>query len=361
MNLKGLVGLSILRPKIGLVLIGHGSELSAYKETVEKLAEIIRRRSPFLIVKTGFMELNIPSIDDAISSAIQEGAEKIIVVPVLLAESRHTMQDIPRLLGMKNGQCQGTLFFKGRGEVQVAYGAPIGADSRLAEIILDRATTASRNLGLVAQVEARNDTGTEILENSLTIVRQLLAKDFESMDPNTIPIVERVVHATADPKFAQLLMFSKGVVEIGIEALKDGADVIADVKMVESGINAQVIRRLGGRVLTYTEDDRAIRLAETAKITRTAAGMRVAAEDGLDDDIVVIGNSPTATLTIVDILKQKLAKPALVIATPVGFVKAAESKEEVSKLSVPCITTRGIKGGSAVAVAVMNALLMMTH
>ena len=347
--------------KIGLVLVGHGSELGAYKETIETLAAIIRKRSPFMIVKTGFMEINSPSIREALSSAVDEGAEKLIVAPVLLAESRHTTQDIPRLLGMEKDQKNGTVFFDGHGDVQVAYCAPIGADSRLAEIILDRATTAFRDSNPGARVENRSDAGTEIFETSLKTVRQLLAKDFETMDPLTIPIVERVVHATADTEYAQLLTFSKNAIKTGINALKDGADVITDVKMVESGINAQLIRGLGGRLLTYTEDERTTRLAETEKITTTAAGMRIAAEDGLDNDIIIIGNSPTAALTIVDIVNQKLAKPALVIATPVGFVKAAESKNEVTKLSVPFITTRGVKGGSAVAVAVMNALLTMVH
>lgn len=346
---------------IGLVLVGHGSEFSSYKETVEELVAIIRKRSPFMIVKSGFMELNSPSIRDAVSSAVEEGAEKLIVVPVLLAESRHTMQDIPRLLGMEKGQNRGTLFFESRGEVQVAYCKPIGADRRLAEIILDRATKALKDLGLGTAAESTIDVGAEIFEDSLNIVRRLLAKEFETMDPRIVPIVERAVHATADPEFARLLKFSQDAVKAGINALKDGADVIADVKMVESGINAQAIREFGGRVLIYTEDERTINLANKAKITRTAAAMRVAAEDGLDGDIVIIGNSPTAALTIVDIVKQKLVKPALVIATPVGFVKAAESKDEVSKLSVPFITTHGVKGGSAVAVAVMNALLTMAR
>jgi precorrin-8X/cobalt-precorrin-8 methylmutase len=348
-------------PKIGLVLVGHGSELNSYKETVDKLAEIIRKRSPSMIIKTGFMELNSPPIRDALSRAVEEGAEKLIVAPVLLAESRHTTQDIPRLLGMKKGQNRGTLFFEAHGDVQVAYCAPIGADSRLAEIILDRATKTLKDLGLGTKVESRSDAGAEIFEDSLNTVRQMLAKDFEIMHPLKIPIVERVVHATADPEFAQLMMFSRDAVKSGIEALKNGVDVIADVKMVESGINAPVLQRLGGRILTYTEDERATSLAETAKITRTAAAMRIAAEDGLDNDIVIIGNSPTAALTIVDVVNQKLAKPALIIATPVGFVKAAESKDEVSKLSIPFITTRGVKGGSAVAVAIMNALLTMVR
>ena len=314
-----------------------------------------------MIVKCGFMEISSPSIPDALSNAVEEGAEKLIVVPVLLANSRHTTEDIPKLLGMKKGQNRGTLFFKEHGEIQVAYCEPIGADARLAEILIDRATGALKEFGLGTTAESINEAGAEIFDESLTVVRQLLAKECATMDPGIIPIVERVVHATAEPEFARLLTFSNDAVKVGVRALKDGADVVVDVKMVEAGINTRIIRGLGGRVLTYTHDERAISLADEMKITRTAAAMQIAAEDGLDGDIVIIGNSPTAALAIADIVKRKVAKPALVIATPIGFVKAAESKDEISLLPVPYVITRGVKGGSAVAVAILNALLTMTR
>ena len=349
-----------MAPNIGLILAGHGSEFSSYKENINELAAIIRKRSPFMIVKSGFMELSSPSILEAVSSAVEEGAEKLVVVPVLLANSRHTTEDIPRLLGMKKGQSHGTLLIKER-EVQVVYCNPIGADPRLAEILLDRATTALEDFGLGTKIDSMNDAGNEIFEDSMSIIRQLLAKDFEVMDPHTVPIVERVVHATAEPEFARLLTFSKDAVKFGLEALRHGADIVADVKMVESGINARTVQRLGSRVLTYTEDERTISLADRTKITRTAAAMQIAAAEGLDGDIVIIGNSPTAALAVADIVKRNVARPAVVIATPVGFVKAAESKEEISTLPVPYIITRGVKGGSAVAVAIMNALLTMAR
>jgi precorrin-8X/cobalt-precorrin-8 methylmutase len=181
------------------------------------------------------------------------------------------------------------------------------------------------------------------------------------MDALRVPIVERVVHATADPEFARLLVFSDNAIDAGLSALKNGADVITDVKMVGSGINKGVLRGFGGRVLTYTEDERTIKLADRMRITRTAAAMQIAAEDGLDGDIVVVGNSPTAALAVADVVKRNVAKPALVIATPVGFVKASESKDEISTLTVPFAITRGVKGGSAVAVAIVNSLLKMAH
>ena len=288
------------------------------------------------------------------------GVEKLVVVPVLLAQSQHTTEDIPRILGLPNGQTERTFLGKEGDKVEIIYCKPIGADARLADIILDRAAEALGDSDRGGR-ELRNDAGENVFENSMTIIRQLLAKDLEKMPRPLVPIVERVVHATADPEFARLLIFSKDAVEVGIRVLKNGADVITDVKMVESGINGQAVRALGGRVLTYVDDERTIRMADNLGITRTAASMLVAAEEGLDGDIVVIGNSPTATLTFVDAVRRNHVKPALVIATPVGFVMAKESKDEVAKLPIPFITVSGVKGGSAVAVSILNALLSMIH
>ena len=354
----GLAGLSILTSTVGLVLVGHGSEFGSYKETVEQLAAIIRKRSRFLTVKVGFMEISNPSIHDAMSSAVKEGAEKLVVVPVLLAASRHTLEDIPRLLGIEKGQTRGTMSFESRSSVEVAYCKPIGPDRRLAEIILERAAEGLADLGSHATVESASVAGNEIFQESIKIVRQLLAKEFEGMDPKLVPIVERVVHATADAEYSRLLVFSENAVGAGIDALRRGADVVGDVKMVGVGINSRTVRGFGGRVLTYTEDQRTIELAQRMKITRTAAAMQIAAEDGLDGDIVAVGNSPTAALAVADIVEGG-ARPALIVATPVGFVKAAESKDRVSTLAVPYVITRGVKGGSAVAVSILNALLTM--
>jgi len=89
--------------------------------------------------------------------------------------------------------------------------------------------------------------------------------------------------------------------------------------------------------------------------------MRLAAEEGLNGSIVLIGNAPTAAFELADLVKTNKARPALIVATPVGYVGAAESKEAILALPVPFVTNRGRKGGSAVAVAVFNALLGMAE
>ena len=131
--------------------------------------------------------------------------------------------------------------------------------------------------------------------------------------------------------------------------------------MVKAGINESRVRRFGGKTVTYIDDPRAVKLAENESLTRSAAAMRLAVNDGIDGAIILIGNAPTAAFELADAVKKGKAKPALIVATPVGYIGASESKEVIATLPLPYITNRGRKGGSAVAVAVFNALLAMAE
>ncbi|MDH5816603.1 MAG: precorrin-8X methylmutase [Candidatus Nezhaarchaeota archaeon] len=200
-----------------------------------------------------------------------------------------------------------------------------------------------------------------LLSMSINKVRELIGDYLRSLPASHARIVERVVHATADPEFAKLVVISNGAVESGIKAIRAGAKVVTDVKMVKAGLREVRLRRFGGRVECYVDDERAIKVAREEGITRTAAAMRVAVEMGLNGAIVLIGISPSATLELVSAIKRGKAKPALIVATPVGFIGARESKEEVMKLPIPYIVVTGSKGGSPVAVAIFNALLTLAE
>jgi precorrin-8X/cobalt-precorrin-8 methylmutase len=197
----------------------------------------------------------------------------------------------------------------------------------------------------------------ETFTTSMTIIRKELGNALDNVPPSQAAIIERVVHTTADPEFAKLLVIHDKAVDAGVAAIKAGAKIITDVKMVKAGINESRVRRFGGKTLTYIDDPRAIKLAGNESLTRSAAAMRIAVEEGVDGAIILIGNAPTAAFELVDLIKKGKAKPALIVATPVGYIGAAESKEVVETLPVPYVTNRGRKGGSAVAVAVFNALL----
>ena len=340
--------------EIALVLIGHGSKLPYSKENLEKLAEILRRKSQFKTVEISFMIRNKPTIPEAIEDIVKRGIKKVVLVPAFLAAGVHTEQEIPEMLGLKAEEPE----LKERG-IQIIYGEPIGPDERIADIIEEKALKAlgkEKNAAVVNYAETI-PAAKETFTTSMKIIRKELGSALDNVPDNKAAVIERVVHTTADPEFAELLIISEGATEAGVAAIKSGANIITDVKMVKAGINEQRVRRFGGKTLTYIDSPQAIKIAENETLTRAAAAMRLAVNYGVDGDIILIGNAPTAAFELADAVKKGKARPALIVATPVGYIGAAESKEVVATLSVPHITNRGRKGGSAVAVAVFNALL----
>ncbi len=192
----------------------------------------------------------------------------------------------------------------------------------------------------------------EIEGKSFQIISQLLPD--LPLTPAERSVVVRVVHATGDPALASHLVFSPGAVERGVAALADGAAVICDVNMVRSGL-APSLRRLGMEPVCLVEAPETISLAAREGVTRSVAAMRVAREQ-LDGGIVVIGNAPTALLEVVRLGREEGVRPALVVGVPVGFVAAAESKEALTSSELTHITMPGLRGGTPIAVAIVNAL-----
>jgi len=136
-----------------LILVGHGSRLPYSKEVVSKIAEKIRERNIYPIVEIGMMEFNEPTITQAVKRAIEKGAKRIIVVPVFLAHGNHTKRDIPKILGIYNGEEEEESHHHEHHhhhhhreepleipeDVEIIYREPIGPDDRLVDIIIDRA------------------------------------------------------------------------------------------------------------------------------------------------------------------------------------------------------------------------------
>ena len=345
--------------KVGLVLISHGSKLPYSKEISENLAEMLRKRSRFEIVEVGYLIRNNPTIPEAIEKAVEEGAKKLVVIPLFMTHGLHTKNEIPEILGLdKKGVSKHLKFLEGEPEVEIVYGEPLGPDERIAEIVEDRALEALESSKTIGNsVSASTLIGSKIFEDSTKIVRRLIQNELKKAPRTHRPIIERVVHATADAEFARLLLIGDRAIEAGVTAIKSGADIVTDIMMVKVGIDEDKLRKFSGRVITHVGEDRALILAKRESITNVAAGVRIAIEEGIDGDIVVIGNSPTAAFEIANALKRDAANPALIIATPVGFINATQSKDAISSLPVPSIIVRGPKGGSAVAVAITNALL----
>ena len=345
---------------VALVLIGHGSKLPHNKDNLVKLAEILRKKSIFNTVEISFMVRNTPTIPEAIENLVNRGIKKIVLVPAFLAAGVHTEQEIPEMIGLKGEEST----YEARG-IELFYGEPLGADERIADIIEEKALKAIgqslREEKAGADVASVIKTSVDTFAKSMVIIRKELGDSLANVPKENIPVIERVVHTTADPSFAKLLVFSDGAVNAGIAAIKAGAIVITDVKMVKAGINEARVKRFGGKKLTYIDDPRAAKLAQQEGISRSAAAMRLAVEGGVDGAIILIGNAPTAAFELADQVKKSKAKPALIVATAVGYIGAAESKEVVATLPVPFIVLKSRKGGSAISVAIFNALLSMAE
>ncbi|MGE5533441.1 MAG: sirohydrochlorin nickelochelatase, partial [Bacillota bacterium] len=324
---------------VALLLIGHGSKLPHNRENLEKLADVLRRRSKFQIVEIAFMIRDTPTIPEAIDALSKRNVSKIVLVPAFLAPGVHTTQEIPELIGVKEKEP----YLKSHG-IELVYGEPLGSDERIAEILEEKALKAMGHevkkdtevLDAYSVVEAG-----KIVDKSMMLIREAIGADLTKLSKDKVPIVERVVHTTADPEFAKLLVISDDAVNAGVAAIKTGSKVITDVKMVKAGINNARLKKFGSQVSTYMNDERTMELAKKESLTRSAAAMRLAINDGLDGGIVLIGNAPTAAFELAEQVMKGKVKPALIVAVPVGFVGAAESKDVVAKLPIPFIITKG--------------------
>ena len=175
------------------------------------------------------------------------------------------------------------------------------------------------------------------------------------------PIVRRIIHSTADFDFADKnkIIFHKDAVESGMNALRNGCSIVVDVNGVIGGLNKQNPKDFGNNIVCKISDPEIMELAKKEGKTRSQVSMREAISD-IDGGVVAIGNAPTALLEVIQMVKEGIVKPALIIGIPVGFICAAESKEELSKLDeIPFITNLGRKGGSSSASAIINAIFKL--
>lgn len=197
--------------------------------------------------------------------------------------------------------------------------------------------------------------------------QQIEGKSFEMIDAEIgehsftkeqWPVVQRVIHSSADFELGRSMVFHPDAVQAGIRAILNGEKIIADVQMVQAGISKPRLEKYGSDVRVYISDPDVMEEAKRLNTTRAIISMRKGVRE-VEGGIYVIGNAPTALLELIRLIKEGGAKPSLVIGMPVGFVSAAESKEELAKLDIPFITNIGRKGGSTVVVAALNAISIL--
>ncbi len=202
----------------------------------------------------------------------------------------------------------------------------------------------------------------------ITIIEpaQIEARSFEIiteiLGDRTFPaeqqgIIKRVIHTSADFDYADNLVFTPDAVKSGVAALKAGCTVVTDTRMAFSGINQRNLDKLGAAKTCFIDDPAVAAAAKAGGLTRAHIAMELAAKDE-KNRIFAIGNAPTALLALRELILAGRLKPALVVGVPVGFVNVVEAKELFMELNVPYIVAKGRKGGSNVAAAIINALLL---
>ena len=180
--------------------------------------------------------------------------------------------------------------------------------------------------------------------------------DLGALPADIVAVAQRLIHASGMPGILEDLRFSPGAAEAGRAAMKNGACVLADARMVAMGI---IPGRLpaANRVLCTLDDPQVPGLAADQGTTRSAAAVGLWT-DHLEGAVVAIGNAPTALFRLLELLAAGAPRPALIAGFPVGFIGAAESKQALVDHAgdIPFITLLGRRGGSAMAAAAINAL-----
>lgn len=191
-----------------------------------------------------------------------------------------------------------------------------------------------------------------IVEQSFAIIDREVRE--HSFSKSEYAIARRVIHATADFEYLELLQFSADAINSGIAALRKGKAIVTDVTMVKQGIRSLVAKTSQNSIVAAIDF---ASIADPGK-TRTETGLlRCYAQ--YPDAIYVIGNAPTALIALCQQLKTATVKPALIIGAPVGFVAVEESKQVLANQDVPQILISGRKGGSPAAASILNALLIL--
>ncbi len=195
--------------------------------------------------------------------------------------------------------------------------------------------------------------GAEIYRRSFAMIRA--ESDLKRFTPEEEIVAVRVIHACGMVEVAADVAFSKNAAIVAREALRKGAPILCDAKMVANGVTRARLPAQNPVICTL-DDPATARLAQELGTTRTAAAMELW-RPHLAGAVVAIGNAPTALFRLLEMLDEGAPHPAAVIGMPVGFIGAAESKDALmADGRLPCIIVRGRKGGSAMTAAAVNAL-----
>lgn len=197
----------------------------------------------------------------------------------------------------------------------------------------------------------------EIEKKSFEIIGQELTERGIVLDPAQEPVTKRVIHTSADFDYARTLCYSEHAVDTAKKLILNGADIVTDTNMARAGINKKLLEKYGGKVYCFMADEDIAQEAKERGITRAAVSMERAAR--LKGPVIfAIGNAPTALIALHELMEREGFTPEFIIGVPVGFVNVEAAKKLFLGSDVPYIINEGRKGGSNVAAAICNAILL---
>ncbi|WP_027700996.1 cobalt-precorrin-8 methylmutase [Metaclostridioides mangenotii] len=199
----------------------------------------------------------------------------------------------------------------------------------------------------------------KIEDRSFEIIQEIIDEirpDYKFENELEEKIIKRAIHTTADFDYLDILEISQTAVDKIVDSLRNQATVYTDTNMALSGINKRSLNALGCEYRCLVAEEETHKIAKEKGITRSMAAIEIAAKDP-GRKIFVLGNAPTALFKIIEMNNEGNLGFDAVVGVPVGFVGAAESKDELAKTDIPYIISRGRKGGSNLAAAIVNAIL----
>ena len=198
------------------------------------------------------------------------------------------------------------------------------------------------------------------LESIKFIRSHLRANDLNYLEKK---VLERLIHTSGDFSVQNLINFSEGACEKGLQALKNGAPILTDTDMAAAAIKSMAENTTRNKVFTarmWFGENKPIKLTKTAYGLSEGWKELSVKNTGMRSPIVVIGSSPTALTYLIDILENAKEIPSLIIGMPVGFIGVEKSKNKLISPDLPRIVLNSTRGGAAMAAAAVNALLRET-
>jgi precorrin-8X/cobalt-precorrin-8 methylmutase len=333
----------------GVIILTHGSR---GKQGIAEVPNVLARVTdgikallpPNIEIIGAALQFNRPTLEEAAESLARMGTERIVIIPYFLLPGRHITEDIPELIEKLKKLYPKIKFILTKAP-DLEKHFVTGAADKIAEITPE----------LWSELPAPPSSPKAIEQQSMAILEKLLPP-LSDISPAELLVIKRIVHASGDPQVALSIRFSPSAIDSGIGAIAKGSPIFTDIQMVATGINRPLSKSFGCPIACAMSKTARQSPVKKPDNTRAAAAIHRLGKK-LNGAIVAIGNAPTALLALLELIDVKAIKPALVIGMPVGFVQAKEAKDELTKRDIPYITILGTRGGSAMAVAAVNALL----